>query len=56
MGMNLVIPGGSGQVGGVITRALAAAGHDPVILSRAADGASGRVRRVHCGPRPPSAR
>ncbi|MFJ8959186.1 TIGR01777 family oxidoreductase [Lentzea sp. NPDC102401] len=32
--MKIVIPGGTGQVGGVLTRALRAAGHDVVIISR----------------------
>ena len=34
--MKIVIPGGTGQVGGVLTRALRAAGHDVVIISRGA--------------------
>ncbi|WP_330277662.1 TIGR01777 family oxidoreductase [Lentzea sp. NBC_00516] len=34
--MKIVIPGGTGQVGGVLTRALRAAGHDVVIISRSA--------------------
>ena len=32
--MKIVIPGGTGQVGGVLSRALKAAGHDVVIISR----------------------
>lgn len=36
--MRVVIPGGSGQVGGILARALTAAGHDVVILSREARG------------------
>jgi len=32
--MKIVIPGGTGQVGGVLTRAFRAAGHDVVIISR----------------------
>ncbi|MET9225385.1 DUF1731 domain-containing protein [Lentzea sp. NPDC003310] len=32
--MKIVIPGGTGQVGGVLTRALRAAGHEVVIISR----------------------
>ncbi|MBO9522108.1 MAG: DUF1731 domain-containing protein [Nocardioidaceae bacterium] len=32
--MRIVIPGGTGQVGGVLRRHLAAAGHDVVVLSR----------------------
>ncbi|MFD4638901.1 epimerase [Lentzea sp. NPDC058436] len=34
--MKIVIPGGTGQVGGVLARALRAAGHDVVIISRSA--------------------
>ncbi|WP_439656166.1 TIGR01777 family oxidoreductase [Lentzea sp. HUAS TT2] len=34
--MKIVIPGGTGQVGGVLTRALRAAGHEVVIISRSA--------------------
>jgi nucleoside-diphosphate-sugar epimerase len=43
--MKYVIAGGSGQVGGVITRALAAGGHEVVGLSRGA-GAGGAARPV----------
>ncbi|MFJ4714216.1 TIGR01777 family oxidoreductase [Streptomyces sp. NPDC088785] len=32
--MKVVLPGGTGQVGGVLRRALAAAGHEVVVLSR----------------------
>jgi uncharacterized protein len=32
--MKIVIPGGSGQVGAVLARALRAEGHDVVVLSR----------------------
>jgi uncharacterized protein (TIGR01777 family) len=32
--MKIVIPGGTGQVGGVLRRALSAAGHEVVVLSR----------------------
>jgi hypothetical protein len=32
--MKVVIPGGTGQVGGILTRALRARGHDVVLLSR----------------------
>lgn len=32
--MKVVIPGGTGQVGGILRRALAAAGHEVVVLSR----------------------
>ncbi|MGW6444151.1 TIGR01777 family oxidoreductase [Lentzea sp. NPDC055074] len=34
--MKIVIPGGTGQVGGVLTRALRAAGHEVVIIGRSA--------------------
>ncbi|MFD4676946.1 epimerase [Lentzea sp. NPDC058450] len=34
--MKIVIPGGTGQVGGVLTRAFRAAGHEVVIISRSA--------------------
>src|SRR5689334_19013808 len=48
--MKIVIPGGSGQVGTVLSRALLAEGHEVVILSRAgsrgAAGASGRRPRI----------
>jgi uncharacterized protein (TIGR01777 family) len=43
--MKVVLPGGSGQVGGLLARALGAGGHEVVVLSRAA-GASGGVRSV----------
>ena len=32
--MKVVIPGGTGQVGGLLRRALSARGHDVVVLSR----------------------
>src|SRR5258708_6334228 len=32
--MKIVIPGGTGQVGGLLSRALFAGGHDVVVLSR----------------------
>ena len=32
--MKIVLPGGSGQIGGVLARCFAAAGHEPVVLSR----------------------
>ena len=32
--MRIVVPGGTGQVGGVLRRAMAAAGHEVVVLSR----------------------
>ena len=38
--MRYVIPGGSGQVGGVLARALHAQGHDVVVVSRTPAGAS----------------
>ncbi|WP_164021478.1 TIGR01777 family oxidoreductase [Pyxidicoccus trucidator] len=42
--MRIVIPGGTGQVGGVLARAFRARGHDVVILSRGGgDGASRTV-------------
>lgn len=41
--VKVVIPGGSGQVGTVLARALAADGHEVVILSRAARPAPWRV-------------
>ena len=41
--MKIVIPGGSGQVGQVLTRALREAGHDVVVLSRAPGSAPGRM-------------
>ena len=34
LGVKVVIAGGTGQVGGILRRALAAAGHDVVVLSR----------------------
>ena len=40
--MKIVIPGGSGQVGGVLARALAAGGHDVVVVSRNGGAAAGR--------------
>ncbi|MFP2924114.1 TIGR01777 family oxidoreductase [Pyxidicoccus sp. 3LG] len=41
--MKVVIPGGTGQVGGVLARALRAKGHDVVILSRGGGGGEARV-------------
>ena len=35
--MKIVLPGGTGQIGGVLARHFAAAGHEPVILSRRPD-------------------
>jgi uncharacterized protein (TIGR01777 family) len=43
--MKVVIPGGSGQVGAILARALHAGGHDVVVLSRASQ-ASDRWRTV----------
>jgi uncharacterized protein (TIGR01777 family) len=42
--MKVVIPGGSGQVGGVLARALRAGGHDVVVVSRG--GAAGAGTRA----------
>lgn len=42
--MKIVIPGGSGQVGGMLVRAMQSAGHDVVVLSRSPS--SGAVRSV----------
>lgn len=41
--MKVVIPGGSGQVGTILARALQAGGHEVVVLSRGAKPASWRV-------------
>ena len=41
--MRIVIPGGSGQVGTILARALSAAGHDIVVLSRTPSAAPWRV-------------
>src|SRR6185312_16754244 len=41
--MKIVLPGGTGQVGTVLDRALTAAGHDVVLLTRSPRGA----RQVH---------
>ena len=41
--MKVVIPGGSGQVGTVLARAMQAAGHDVVVLSRRPESRSWRV-------------
>lgn len=41
--MKIIIPGGSGQVGTVLARALKGDGHEVVILSRAPGSKSGRV-------------
>ena len=42
--MKIVIPGGTGQVGGLLARAFRADGHDVIILTRA--GGAPRPRRV----------
>jgi hypothetical protein len=41
--LKIIIPGGSGQVGGILTRHLVAEGHDVVVLSRASHGGLGRT-------------
>ena len=43
MRLKIVIPGGSGQVGTVLVRALRRAGHDVVVLSRTAGKALWRI-------------
>lgn len=45
--VKLVLPGGSGQVGGIIARAFARDGHEVVVLSRGAGDADGPERTVH---------
>ena len=53
--MKIVIPGGTGQVGTILDRALTAAGHEVVVLTRTARSASaksaGTGRRSARGPR-----
>jgi uncharacterized protein len=45
--VKVVIPGGSGQVGGIIARAFGREGHEIVVLSRGGgDGSGGAVRQV----------
>ncbi|MDF9716828.1 TIGR01777 family protein [Nocardioides sp. ChNu-153] len=44
--MRIVIPGGTGQVGGILRRALAAEGHDVVVLSRRPEALEPGVRHV----------
>jgi uncharacterized protein (TIGR01777 family) len=44
--VKVVIPGGSGQVGGVIARSLGRAGHEIVILTRGEPEEGGPVRQV----------
>jgi uncharacterized protein YbjT (DUF2867 family) len=41
--MKIVIPGGSGQVGTVLARAFHSAGHEVVVLSRAAAARPWRI-------------
>ena len=47
--MKIVIPGGTGQVGTVLNRALTAAGHDVVVLTRR----PARDREIALGRRDP---
>ena len=42
--MRIVIPGGTGQVGGILRRRYAAAGHDVVVLSRQSETLEPGVR------------
>ena len=42
--MKVVIPGGTGQVGGLLARSLRSAGHDVVVISRAGGGDGRGVR------------
>lgn len=44
--VKVVIPGGTGQVGGILRRALAASGHEVVVLSRSPQQLEGGVRHV----------
>ncbi|MBM7776539.1 uncharacterized protein (TIGR01777 family) [Actinokineospora baliensis] len=44
--MKIVLPGGTGNVGGFLSRALAAAGHEVVVLSRRAADVGGGIRSV----------
>lgn len=44
--MKIVLPGGSGQIGGILCRALTAEGHDVVVLSRARDDVPQSFRTV----------
>ena len=41
--MKIVIPGGTGKVGGILTRAFRAKGHEVVVLSREGEGRDGLV-------------
>lgn len=51
--MKVVIPGGSGQVGRVLTRSFLAGGHDVVVLSRSAPSTEGALRTVSWDAREP---
>ena len=44
--MKIVIPGGTGQIGGALRRALAARGDDVVVLSRRPEQLEDGVRHV----------
>src|SRR3954471_1426112 len=44
--MKIVIPGGTGQVGGLLRRALAARGHEVTVLSRRPERLEDGVRHV----------
>lgn len=44
--MKIVLPGGSGQIGTILCRALAAEGHDVVVLSRMLRGSRSRFRTI----------
>lgn len=44
--MKIVIPGGTGQVGGILRRAFAGAGHEVVVLSRRPEQLEAGVRHV----------
>ncbi len=42
--MKIIIPGGTGQVGNVLSRAFLAQGHEVVVLSRGSEGVARTVR------------
>jgi uncharacterized protein YbjT (DUF2867 family) len=44
--MKVVVPGGTGEVGGILRRALIARGHDVVVLSRHPAPLEAGVRHV----------
>jgi NAD dependent epimerase/dehydratase family enzyme len=44
--VKVVIPGGSGQAGSIIARALAGDGHEVVVLSRSATATASKIRTV----------